>query len=157
GGARGGDAVVARRPCAAPRAGGEGPRRLARAVERGCVPARVLRRHRGSTEGGGVTLVLTYHAVEEGTAPLCISPRLFAEHAAVIAAAGVPVLTVSELASALSAGELPPRAVAITFDDGCASVAEHAAPALAEHGLRATVFCVAGHLGGTNEWRTQAS
>ena len=104
-----------------------------------------------------MTLVLTYHAVEDGPAPLCIPPPLFAEHAAVIAAAGVPVLTVSELAAALSAGEISPRAVAITFDDGCASVVEHAAPALAQHGLRATVFCVAGHLGGANDWRTQAS
>jgi peptidoglycan/xylan/chitin deacetylase (PgdA/CDA1 family) len=101
-------------------------------------------------------LVLTYHAVEPGPAPLCVQPELFAEHAAVIADSGIPVLSVGEIAAALRAGELPKRAVAITFDDGFASVVEHAAPALREHGLRATVFCVAGHLGGKNDWATQA-
>ena len=52
-------------------------------------------------------------------------------------------------------GRVPARAVAITFDDGCASVARTAAPLLAERGLTATVFCVAGHLGGRNDWPTQ--
>lgn len=104
-----------------------------------------------------MTLILTYHAVEHGPAPLCIEPSLFAEHVASIVASGAPVLTVTELAGALAAGRVPARAVAITFDDGCASVVEHAAPALEAHGLRATVFCVAGHVGGANDWPTQAS
>jgi peptidoglycan/xylan/chitin deacetylase (PgdA/CDA1 family) len=103
-----------------------------------------------------VTLILTYHAVEDGPPPLCLAPALFAEHVRVIATSGARVMTVSEVVLALRAGELPPRSVAITFDDGYASVAEHAAPVLREHGLRATVFCVAGHLGGTNDWATQA-
>ncbi len=51
--------------------------------------------------------------------------------------------------------ELPPRAVAITFDDGCASAVRVAAPMLAERGQKATFFCVAGYLGRTNEWPTQ--
>jgi len=42
---------------------------------------------------------------------------------------------------------LPPKAVAITFDDGHLSVYQHAFPALAEYGFRATVFLVAGALG----------
>lgn len=104
-----------------------------------------------------MTIIVTYHAVEPGPAPLCIEPSLFAEHAAVIAGSGAKVLTVRELAAQLRSGELPERTVAVTFDDGCASVAEHAAPALAEHGLSATVFCVAGHVGGVNDWATQAA
>src|SRR5204862_10841 len=47
--------------------------------------------------------------------------------------------------------------VAITFDDGFASVARTAWPLLAERGLTATVFCVAGYLGGANDWPTQAT
>ncbi len=101
-------------------------------------------------------LVLTYHAVEAGPAPLCLEPDLFSRHAEAIAASGVAVLTVSEVAAALRSGRLPERAVAITFDDGFASVVEHAAPLLSAHGLRATVFAVAGHLGGANDWPTQA-
>jgi len=104
-----------------------------------------------------VTLILTYHAVQPGPAPLCIESALFAEHVTTIADAGVPVLTISELVAALRADALPERAVAITFDDGYASVAEHAAPVLAAHGLRATVFCVAGHVGGVSDWPTQAA
>jgi peptidoglycan/xylan/chitin deacetylase (PgdA/CDA1 family) len=99
--------------------------------------------------------ILTYHAVEHGPAPLCLAPERFFEHLDLIAAAGVATLTVSQLADAVRAGELPQRAVALTFDDGAASVARVAAPALAERALVATVFCVAGHLGGTNDWPSQ--
>ena len=102
-------------------------------------------------------LVLTYHAVEDGPPPLCIEPELFRAHVAVIEASGAVSLTVSELAAALRSGKLPGRTVSITFDDGCASVVEQAAPVLREHGMRATVFCVAGSLGAHNDWPTQAA
>ena len=104
-----------------------------------------------------MTLIVTYHAIEHGPEPLCIDPALFAEHAAVVAESGAETLTVRELAARLRAGDLPERAVVVTFDDGCASVAECAAPVLAVHGVRATVYCVAGHVGGANDWPTQAS
>ena len=64
-------------------------------------------------------------------------------------------LTVSGLAAALRDGTVPDRAVAITFDDGCASAVRTAAPSLAERGMAATFYCVAGHLGGWNDWPTQ--
>ena len=104
-----------------------------------------------------MTLIVTYHAVEHGPEPLCIDPALFAEHGAVIAESGAETLTVREVAARLRAGDLPERAVAVTFDDGCASVVEEAAPTLAVHGVRATVYCVSGHVGGANDWPTQAS
>ena len=44
--------------------------------------------------------------------------------------------------------------MAITFDDGLASVAHTAVPLLVERGLTATVFCVAGYLGSTTDWPT---
>lgn len=97
-------------------------------------------------------LILTYHAVEAGRAPLCIDPALFETHADVIAESGVPVLTIRELADSLRMGILGQSVVAITFDDGFASVIESAVPILAERNLPATVFCVAGHLGGENDW-----
>lgn len=103
----------------------------------------------------GHALILTYHAVEAGPAPLCIEPGLFAAHLDCLAAVGAQTLTISELADCLRAGELPERAVAITFDDGFASVAERAAPLLRERGMVATVFCVSGHVGGVNDWPTQ--
>ena len=102
-------------------------------------------------------LVLTYHAIEPGPPPLCLAPEVFASHLDRLVAEGATALTVSQLADALARDELPPRAVAITFDDGAASVARAAAALLAERGLTATVFCVAGHLGGTSDWPTQPS
>jgi peptidoglycan/xylan/chitin deacetylase (PgdA/CDA1 family) len=100
-------------------------------------------------------VILTYHAIEDGPRPLCIEPALFGQHAAAIAASGAACLTVRELGAAIRDEALPERAVTITFDDGCESVVTNAAPVLAEHGLRATVFAVAAHLGGTNDWPGQ--
>jgi peptidoglycan/xylan/chitin deacetylase (PgdA/CDA1 family) len=100
-------------------------------------------------------LVVTYHAIGSGTPPLQLDPPLFELHAERLAGCGVVSLTVSELADALRRRRVPDRAVAITFDDGLASVAEHALPALERHGLRATVFAVSGRLGGWNDWPTQ--
>lgn len=99
-------------------------------------------------------LVLMYHGVEDRDDPLFVPPSLFAEHVAVIASSGFPVLTVGELADRLRDGTLPEHAVVLTFDDGFSSVATEVAPRLLERGLRATVFCVAGRLGGTNAWPT---
>ena len=45
-------------------------------------------------------LILTYHAVEPGPAPLCVDPGVFREHLAALADAGATVLTVSQMADA---------------------------------------------------------
>lgn len=100
-------------------------------------------------------LVLTYHAIEPGPGSLFLEPALFERHLDTIVESGVAVVTVSELAAALREGRLPEHAVAITFDDGFASVAHTAAPLVVERGLTATVFCVAGRLGGANDWPSQ--
>lgn len=97
-------------------------------------------------------LVLMYHGVERRPGPLFVEPAAFEEHLEVIAASGLPVLTVGEVGERLRGDTLPPRALCLTFDDGFASVTSEAAPRLAASGLRATVFCVAGRLGGTNGW-----
>jgi peptidoglycan/xylan/chitin deacetylase (PgdA/CDA1 family) len=110
---------------------------------------RLLRGDRGGTVARG-SLILTYHAIEAGPAPLCIEPELFARHLDEIVSSGAEVVTVSELR------ELE-RAVALTFDDGYASVAAVVAPLLAARGLVATAFCVAGRLGGRSDWRSRAA
>lgn len=99
-----------------------------------------------------MTLVLNYHAIERGPSPLCIEPRVFAAHLDCIVTAGLRSLTVSQLAEAVRKGEPLAATVGITFDDAFASVVEVAVPLLEERGLNATVFCVAGHLGGRNDW-----
>lgn len=102
-------------------------------------------------------LILTYHAIEDGPAPLCVEPALFERHLDCIVAAGARTLAVAALADAIRRGDPLDGLVAITFDDGFASVLHTAWPLLAERGLTATVFCVAGYLGGANDWPTQAS
>jgi peptidoglycan/xylan/chitin deacetylase (PgdA/CDA1 family) len=103
----------------------------------------------------GCATVITYHAIAAGPPPLCIPPDLFESHVDALAEARVSCLTISELADGLRSGMLPERAVAVTFDDAYAGVAEHAAPLLARHGFRATVYAVAGYLGGASDWPTQ--
>jgi peptidoglycan/xylan/chitin deacetylase (PgdA/CDA1 family) len=102
-------------------------------------------------------LILTYHAVEQGPPPLCIEPGLLERHLDAILESGAAVLTVGELGDALCGDRLPERAVAISFDDGFASVPSSAAPLLAERGLVATIFCVAQRLGGRSDWPSRAA
>jgi peptidoglycan/xylan/chitin deacetylase (PgdA/CDA1 family) len=52
----------------------------------------------------------------------------------------------------LEAGALPPRAAAITFDDGYANNHDVALPILQNHGLKATFFISTGFLDGGRMW-----
>lgn len=47
---------------------------------------------------------------------------------------------------------LPEKPIVVTFDDGTRDFLEHAHPVLMRHGLRATLFVVTGHVGGTSSW-----
>lgn len=62
------------------------------------------------------------------------------------------VLPLDEAASRLAAGTLPPRAAAITFDDGYADNATLALPALQRAGLCATFFIATSFLDGGRMW-----
>jgi peptidoglycan/xylan/chitin deacetylase (PgdA/CDA1 family) len=62
------------------------------------------------------------------------------------------VLPLAEAATRLARGDLPPRALSITFDDGYADNEEIAAPILRRLGLHATFFIATGFLDGRNMW-----
>lgn len=100
-------------------------------------------------------LILTYHAVERGPGPLFLDPDLFRAQLDCIVDARAQTITISQLARCMATGAIPERAVALTFDDAFCSVVRTAAPLMAERGLTGTAFCVAGRLGGENEWPTQ--
>lgn len=50
---------------------------------------------------------------------------------------------------------IPELSAAVTFDDGYASVIEHALPVLSELNVPATVFVIAGRTGAGNDWPGQ--
>lgn len=62
------------------------------------------------------------------------------------------VMRLDEAVDALLRGKLPPRAAAITFDDGYADNAEVALPILRRHGVSATFFIASGYLDGGMMW-----
>ena len=62
------------------------------------------------------------------------------------------VMTLGRAALSLQRGELPPRALVLTFDDGYADNAEVALPILKRCGLAATFFVSTGFLDGGRMW-----
>lgn len=86
---------------------------------------------------------LAYHAITDGWPhPLAISPRGFRRQIEQLAARGLRGVTISEYAD-----RPRPNTVAITFDDGFASVATAAKPILDGVGWPATVFLVTDAVG----------
>jgi peptidoglycan/xylan/chitin deacetylase (PgdA/CDA1 family) len=97
--------------------------------------------------------VLTYHSIAVETtrtfAPFTVDPALFDEHLAALREQGLDVIPFCDVPNALATGR---SAVTITIDDGLADAAEYACPALARHGLPATLFVPTGYVGATAGW-----
>ena len=102
-----------------------------------------LARPRGRSSGRGIR-ILFYHRVSPDRDELAVHPRKFREQMDYLAQAGYQVVDVAQVADLLDAGKTPERTVGLNFDDGYLDVAEHALPALAEYGFRATVFIATG-------------
>ena len=101
---------------------------------------------------GGIT-ILSYHSLDDHGTGISVPPLLFEKQMAALAADGCRTLTMAQVADHLAARRpFPPRAVAITFDDGFASVGTLAAPILARHGFTATVYAITGMIGRTTRW-----
>jgi peptidoglycan/xylan/chitin deacetylase (PgdA/CDA1 family) len=91
--------------------------------------------------------ILLYHRVADlATDPLLLAvrPERFEAQMRWLAANAAP-LPLCELVSAARYGRLPPRAVAVTLDDGYVDNLLTAAPILASHGVPATVFIASGY------------
>jgi peptidoglycan/xylan/chitin deacetylase (PgdA/CDA1 family) len=98
-----------------------------------------LLRTRGRLDTSGLR-ILMYHRVSDERDELAVAPASFREQMDYLAGKGYRAVDLLTAVDLLEAGELPPRTVALTFDDGYWDVAEHALPALADRGFRATVF-----------------
>jgi peptidoglycan/xylan/chitin deacetylase (PgdA/CDA1 family) len=101
---------------------------------------------------GGIT-ILSYHSLDRHGTPLSVPPRLFAAHMETLAREGCPTFTMSEVIDHLALQlPFPPRAVAVTFDDAFANVAEVAVPILTRHSFSATVYVITGMVGKVTRW-----
>ena len=88
--------------------------------------------------------ILCYHSVDhDWGSPLSVTPHEFASHLEWLVAHREVVSLADALTHLDRQWRLPPPYVSITFDDGFASVYEHALPILRRHGVAATVFVVA--------------
>ena len=103
-----------------------------------------------SSRGGRSLLVLIYHRVLTRRDPLLPDEPDAAGFAAQLdlIVSLFNVLPLPEAVRRLRAGQLPPRAVCITFDDGYANNCEVALPLLKSRGIPATVFVAPGYLSG---------
>lgn len=92
--------------------------------------------------------VLGWHRIGHGNDGLTTTPDNFRRHLDVLEEWGAVVMHFEEAMNRLQAGDLPPRAIALTFDDGYSSVVDFAWPLLRERGMPATLFAVSGYLCG---------
>jgi peptidoglycan/xylan/chitin deacetylase (PgdA/CDA1 family) len=102
----------------------------------------------------GMPLVLMYHSVEPYQADpylVTVSPSRFGQQMRWLARRGLRGVSIRELLAARAAGA-GKGLVGLTFDDGYADFARHALPVLRRRGFSATVFVIAGRLGGDNAW-----
>lgn len=101
--------------------------------------------------------ILMYHQVAPQASPdfrkYTVSPRALALQMSYLSLARYNPVSMDEvIASHRNGPPLPPRPVAITFDDGYQGCIDHAVPVLRSFGFRATFFIVAGLVGHTSRW-----
>jgi peptidoglycan/xylan/chitin deacetylase (PgdA/CDA1 family) len=93
-------------------------------------------------------LVLMYHSIgpcHDDPYQVTVSPRRFAAQLALLSRLGLRGCSLRELLT-----EPGPGKVGLTFDDGYRDFATTALPLLTAHGFGATVYALAGRLGGDN-------
>lgn len=99
--------------------------------------------------------VLMYHSISPSDAPdpfrLRVHPTAFNKHLQFIRRLGLRGVPLGRLLDAHRRGEAR-GLIGLTFDDGYADFFEHALPVLQSHDMVATVYVVAGRLGGVNDW-----
>jgi len=98
--------------------------------------------------------VLMYHSIariDRDLNRVCVSPERFAQQLDWLHRNGLRGVSIRELCQARERGAAS-RLVGLTFDDGYQDFATSALPILERYGFTATLFIVAGLLGGENEW-----
>jgi peptidoglycan/xylan/chitin deacetylase (PgdA/CDA1 family) len=94
--------------------------------------------------------VITFHSIDDLPGPLSYSPAGLDALLDALAQAKVPVLTLDALL-----GDQSSHGVALTFDDGIATVFSAAMPILAKRQAPAHVFVITSQVGHDNRWPGQ--
>ena len=99
--------------------------------------------------------VLMYHSIspsgEADPHRVRVHPDRLDRHLRLLRRMGLRGVGLAELVTAQERGAAA-GLVGLTFDDGYTDFLEHAVPVLARHGMSATLYVVAGLLGGENDW-----
>jgi peptidoglycan/xylan/chitin deacetylase (PgdA/CDA1 family) len=96
----------------------------------------------------GAGLILFYHRIAEPAYDPwmnAVSAATFERHLRLLKD-DYRVMTLADLALAARRGRVPPRAVAVTFDDGYLDNLQRALPALEAHGVPATCYVATGYV-----------
>jgi len=93
--------------------------------------------------------ILAYHMVEPDfdLAITRVSPQQFSRQIDLALHRGFSFVTLDEYIHRPS-----PSSIALTFDDGYASIHQYAFPILQKHNIQATVFIIAGYVGQFDAW-----
>jgi peptidoglycan/xylan/chitin deacetylase (PgdA/CDA1 family) len=99
--------------------------------------------------------VLMYHSISASTAPdphrVRVHPARLDRHLRLLRRLGLRGVSLRELVTARDRGAAG-GLVGLTFDDGYTDFLGSAVPVLSRHGMTATLYVVAGRLGGQNGW-----
>jgi peptidoglycan/xylan/chitin deacetylase (PgdA/CDA1 family) len=99
--------------------------------------------------GEVIAPILLYHHVDydHTSERYNVHPERFAEQMEALTEWGYTAITITELIEAITdGGELPPRPIVITFDDGHLSVYKNAFPIMQEYGFPGVTYVVANWL-----------
>jgi peptidoglycan/xylan/chitin deacetylase (PgdA/CDA1 family) len=98
---------------------------------------------------GAAPVVLTYHDIGPAASGsrYVVTPQAFADQMEMLDRAGYRTLTAEQFLRYQRTGEVPPRSVLITFDDGTRGLWTYADPVLARHGFTAVSFLITGSVG----------
>ena len=100
--------------------------------------------------------ILMYHAVEAGAPSgygYAVSAAQFERQLDAIRRAGLETISLGQLFDGLDGkAPLPRKPIVLTFDDAYRNIYEVAWPLMRERAMTGTLFAVAAHVGGSNEW-----
>ncbi len=107
-----------------------------------------------SAELSPIPLVFMYHSVapyDEDPFEVTMTPERFEQQMRWLRRRGLRGVSMEALLTARASGQ-DAGLVGLTFDDGYQDFVTHALPILQRFGFTATMFVLAGRLGGSNEW-----